>query len=64
MQSLKSHKFVKIQDNLIILDYENYDFLQAGDKIDFAVVSIDPHDCQFQLTFTIKDAEKQADQDA
>ena len=63
MQSLKSHDFVKIKDNIITLDWENFDFLQAGDKINFAVVSVDSHDCQFQLTFTIKENEKQQEQD-
>ena len=62
LQSLKSHDFCIIQDSKIILDFENYDFLHEGDKIIFAVYSVDQHDCTFQLTFNLREIEH-ADQE-
>ncbi|EAX96616.1 hypothetical protein TVAG_148910 [Trichomonas vaginalis G3] len=51
-QSKFHHDFVILENSKIILDYPHWDFLETGDRIIFAVYSLDPKDIAYQIKFS------------
>lgn len=51
-QTSLHHQFVNVEKNRLTLDYPHWDFLESGDKVIFALYSLDPREIQYAIKFT------------